>query len=234
MAPAQGAPKSIIRITGTLTDSRGGPVDGASIAIQGSFDDVPRAFSATDRRGAFTAAIQVPPGTLPGAVTIRASLVGDTRFQPVSQTWRYTVVGPVGSPVPSAQSSGDSPGPSGSTPIGSGPAGSGPVSPGALGSGTSGTAQQQDSADQPDLPQLPGSASPLAAGQQQNSPRPPGLVAALGGRTAVLAFLIVLGSLLALALIGWVIRGITRWIRRRRDGGLSDTGPRDGANDLFD
>ncbi|MCI1749125.1 MAG: carboxypeptidase-like regulatory domain-containing protein [Acidipropionibacterium sp.] len=229
MAPAQGAPTSIIRITGTLTDSRGGPVDGASIAIQGSFDDVPRAFSATDRLGAFTAAIQVPPGTLPGAVTIRASLVGDTRFRPVSQTWRYTVVGPAGSPVPSAQNSGDSPGPSGST-----PAGSGPVSPGALGSGTSGTAQQQDSADQSGLPQLPGSASPLAAGQQQNSPGPPGLVAALGGRTAVMAFLIVLGSLLALALIGWVIRGIARWIRRRRDGGLSDTGPRDGANDLFD
>lgn len=221
MMPSQGAPESVIRIAGKLTDAHGKPVDGASIAIQGSFDDVPRAFSATDKSGAFAAAIQVPPGTAPGVVTVRASLVGDTRYRPASHTWRFTVVGPGGSATPSAQ---------GST---SSPAATGPGPASAASSGSAQQDQQEESTGQ-DAPGNPGSASPLAVGGQQNSPRPPGLVTALGGRTAVMAFLIVLGSLLALALIGWVIRGIARWIRRRRDRGLSDTGPSDGANDLFD
>lgn len=234
MAPSRGGPTSIVRITGRLTDAHGTPVDGASIAIQGSFDDVPRAFSATDRNGAFAAAIQVPPGTVAGAFTIRASLIGDTRFRPVSQTWRYTVVGPTRSPAPPAQ------GPAGSpAAISPGPGSADRSSPQAgttePASSAPGSAdQQQDPANQPGPPQLPGSASPLTAGGRQNPPKPPGLIAALGGRTAVVAFVIVLGSLLALALIGWIIRGIARWIRRRRDGTPSGTGPGDGANDLFD
>ncbi|MDN6812697.1 MAG: hypothetical protein L0L73_13140, partial [Acidipropionibacterium jensenii] len=84
MTPSSGAPGTVIRIAGRLTRTDGKPVDGASIAIQGSFSDVPRAFSATDRQGQFTAALQVPLGTAGGPATIRASLVGDTRYRPTS------------------------------------------------------------------------------------------------------------------------------------------------------
>lgn len=227
MTPAKGAPGSVIRISGTLTDSHRKPVDAASIAVGGSFDDVPRAYTASDAKGVFNAALQVPPGTPAGSYTIQASLVGDTRFRAVSQSWRFEVVAAPGA-TPS------SPGTDSSSAAG------GATQPGASSSAPDSSDPELQSAEPQStephdtgatVPQAAGSVLP--AGDQSDRPSPPGLLAALGGRTAVLTFVVVVACLLVLAGIGWIIRAVARWIHRRRHPEDADQGPEDGANDLF-
>lgn len=212
MTPSSGAPGTVIHIAGRLTRTDGKPVDGASIAIQGSFSDVPRAFSATDRQGRFTAALQVPLGTAGGPATIRASLVGDTRYRATSQQWRFTVV--AGAATPSSPS----PQPTDTQTAGQdAEAVPDSSSTDVAGAGTS------------DIPS-PGAASlPASSG----TATPPGVLDSFGGRRAVGIFLVVLGGLVALALIGWVIRALARLIHRIRHGRDPHQGSSDGANDLF-
>lgn len=224
MTPAKGAPGSVIRISGTLTDSHRKPVDAASIAVGGSFDDVPRAYTASDTKGVFSAALQVPPGTPAGSYTIQASLVGDTRFRAVSRSWRFDVVAAPGAATPSP---GADPSSAAGRSAQTGPSSSATDSPDSSDPGL-------QSPEPPDT----GTASPqagsvLPAGDRSERPSPPGLLAALGGRTAVLAFAVVVAGLLVLAGIGWIIRAIARWIHRRRHPEDADQSPEDGANDLF-
>lgn len=224
MTPAKGAPGSVIRISGTLTDSHRKPVDAASIAVGGSFDDVPRAYTASDAKGVFSAALQVPPGTRAGSYTIQASLVGDTRFRAVSQSWRFEVVAAPGA-TPS------SPGTDSSSAAG------GATQPGPSSSAIASTDSSDPESQSPE-PQITGTASPqagsvLPAGDRSDRPSPPGLLVAFGGRTAVLAFAVVVACLLVLAGIGWIIRAVARWIHRRRHPEDADQGPEDEANDLF-